>query len=56
MIEIEEKHTGVPNIEIINQIKEFGYECFSLNNNLELTVVNQQNIKNIANNNFIFKK
>ena len=56
MIEIEEKHTGVPNIEIINQIKEFGYECFSLDNNLELMVVNQQNIKNISNNNFIFKK
>ncbi len=56
MIEIEEKHTGVPNIEIINQIKEFGYECFFLNNNLELRVVNQQNIKNISNNNFIFKK
>ena len=56
MIEIEEKHTGIPNIEIINQIKEFGYECFSLSNNLELRVVNQQNIKNISNNNFIFKK
>ncbi len=56
MIEIEEKHTGIPNIEIINQIKEFGYECFYLNSNLELRVVNQQNIKNISNNNFIFKK
>ena len=56
MIEIEEKHTGVSNIEIINQIKEFGYECFSLNDNHELMVVNQQNIKNISNNNFIFKK
>ena len=56
MIEIEEKHTGVSNIEIINQIKEFGYECFSLSNNLELRVVNQQNIKDISNNNFLFKK
>ena len=56
MIEIEEKHTGVPNIEIINKIKEFGYECYSLNNDLQLKVVNQYNIKNILNNNFIFKQ
>jgi len=56
MVEIEEKHTGVPNIEIINQIKELDYECYFLNNHFELEVVNQQNIKTISNNNFIFKQ
>ena len=56
MIEIEEQHTGVSNIEIIKQIKKLGYECYSLNNYFQLEVVNQQNIKNISNNNFIFKQ
>ena len=56
MIEIEEQHTGVSNIEIIKQIKELGYECYFLNNHFQLKVVNQQNIKNISNNNFIFKQ
>lgn len=56
MIEIEEQHTGVSNIEIIKQIKELGYECYFLNNHFQLEVVNQQNIKNISNNNFIFKQ
>ena len=40
---------------IIKQIKELGYECYFLNNHFLLEVVNQQNIKNISNNNFIFK-
>ena len=56
MVEIEEQHTGVSNIEIIKQIKELGYECYFLNDHFQLEVVNQQNIKNITNNNFIFKQ
>jgi hypothetical protein len=56
MVEIEEKHTGVPNFEIINEIKELSYECYFLNNHFQLEVVNQQNIKTIPNNNFIFKQ
>lgn len=55
MVEIEEKHTGLPNIEIINQINELGYQCYSLNHRFELEAVNEKNIKDITNNNFIFK-
>jgi len=55
MVEIEEKHTGLPNIEIINQINELGYQCFSLNHRFELEAVNEKNIQDITNNNFIFK-
>ena len=56
MVEIEEKHTGIPNIEIIKEIKELDYECYFLNNHFQLEVVNHQNIKTISNNNFIFKQ
>ena len=56
MVEIEQKHTGIPNIEIIKEIKELDYECYFLNNHFRLEVVNQQNIKTISNNNFIFKQ
>ena len=54
LVEIEERHTGIPNIEVINEIKKFGYNCFSLNDQFELDLINDNNINKIVNNNFIF--
>ena len=54
LVEIEERHTGIPNIEVINEIKKLGYNCFSLNDQFKLDLINSNNIKKIMNNNFIF--
>ena len=52
LVEIEEQHTGInPNI-IISEIKEFGYDCFYVDENFELkSLVDTLSIRN---NNFIF--
>ena len=54
LVEIEERHTGIPNIEVINEIIKLGYNCFSLNDQFKLDLINDNNIKKIVNNNFIF--
>ena len=54
LVEIEERHTGIPNIEVINEIIKLGYNCFSLNDQFKLDLINDNNIKKIMNNNFIF--
>jgi FkbM family methyltransferase len=52
LIEIEEQHTGMdPNL-IISEIKNFGYDCFYVNEEYEIKpLVDAQSVKN---NNFIF--
>ena len=54
LLEIEERHTGTPNIKVINEIKKLGYNCFSLNNQFKLDFINEDNVGKIMNNNFIF--
>ena len=54
LVEIEERHTGIPNIKIINEIKKLGYDCFSLNSQFKLDFINDDNIQKITYNNFIF--
>ena len=54
LVEIEERHTGISNIKVVNEIKKLGYDCFSLNNKFKLDFINDDNIKKMMNNNFIF--
>jgi|TARA_B110001454_G_C12698186_1_gene425384 FkbM family methyltransferase len=55
MLEIEQRHTGLNNIKIINEVKKLGYECFILNDDYNFLEVNEDNINSLSNNNFIFK-
>ena len=55
LVEIEERHTGIPPQLVISEIKSFGYECYILNQDFELEAVNEKEDFKFNNNNFIFK-
>ncbi len=55
LVEIEERHTGLPPSFIISEIKSLGYQCYILNQKLELEEVNEKEFFSFKNNNFIFK-
>ena len=53
LIEIEERHSGIPREEIISYIKNIGYEVFYVNK--EFQVMPLKNIDHVSNHNFLFK-
>ena len=56
LLEIEQRHTGLAPIKIINQIKEKGYNCYVVkNSDFSLIKINEENIDLFENNNYIFK-
>jgi|TARA_B110000285_G_C15045691_1_gene574181 FkbM family methyltransferase len=55
LIEIEERHTSLPTIRIINEIKNLGYSCYIVNKkNYALILIDEKNIILYDNNNYIF--
>tara|TARA_B100001250_G_scaffold10270_1_gene8938 strand:+ start:872 stop:1684 length:813 start_codon:yes stop_codon:yes gene_type:complete len=55
LVEIEERHTGLAPQLVIREIKNLGYQCYILNQEFELEVINEKEDFNFNNNNFIFK-
>ena len=55
LVEIEERYTQRKNIETIDLIKSHDYNCYTMQRDGKLTLVDEKNIKYIKNNNFIFK-
>tara|TARA_Y100000816_G_scaffold28500_1_gene18266 strand:- start:586 stop:1347 length:762 start_codon:yes stop_codon:yes gene_type:complete len=53
IIEIEERHSGVPREEIISYVKNIGYEVFYVNEKFQVMPVT--NLDNVSNHNFLFK-
>ena len=53
LIEIEERHSGLPREEIISYIENIGYETFYVNEQFEIIPV--KNIELLSNHNFLFK-
>ena len=55
LLEIEERHTGLAPIKIINQIKEKGYNCYIVkDSDFSLVKINEENIDLYSNYNYIF--
>ena len=53
MIEIEERHSGIPREEIISYVENIGYEAFYVNEQYEVIPV--KNLEFVSNHNFVFK-
>ena len=53
LIEIEERHSGLPREEIISYIENIGYATFYVNEQFEVIPV--KNIELVSNHNFLFK-
>ena len=53
IIEIEERHSGIPREEIISCIKNMGYEVFYVNENFQ--IMPAVNLDHVSNHNFLFK-
>lgn len=55
LLEIEQRHTGLAPIKIINQIKEKGYCCYIVKDkSLTFIKIDEENIDIYDNNNYIF--
>ena len=53
IIEIEERHSGLPREEIISYIKNMGYEVYYVNDKFQVMPV--INLDHLSNHNFLFK-
>ena len=53
LIEIEERHSGIPREEIISYIRNIGYEAFFVNEKYQVMPI--KNLDLLSNHNFLFK-